>query len=350
MRDIPPDLTAGYGLGAAFRGLRTQIYPEVDLEALRDSPDPHLQAVADFGLTSGVIVPLSARGRVLGGLAFFMAESDRHYRDDDIGLAEELGRRAAVAVDNARLYGEQRYTAATLQQSLLPRRLPMVVGLDIAAAYHAAAGSEVGGDFYDVFAAGDGWTLAVGDVCGRGVEAAALTALARYTLRAAARSAGPAGALMGVNAAIDAEQADTRFLTIATAMLEQGPGGVVATVACGGHPRPMLLRADGRVEIVGHHGTVLGIYPDPDLPEDTVVLQEGDTLVLYTDGVIDARLPLDALGEDGLAALLGLCQAESAADVVAHIERAVLSAQGGVANDDTALLAVRVTAPTLSAP
>ena len=209
--------------------------------------DEELDLLRKFGFRSGIIVPLATRDRVLGAITFVVAESGRRYDNADLVLAEQLAARAAMAADNARLFSERSYVARKLQESLLPRRLPEVPGLSIAARYVAAGeGSEVGGDFYDVFENADGhWSLMIGDVCGQGADAAGVTAIARHTARAiAASQASPSETLRRLNHAILAQNdSDERFFTMAKARVEPIGAGIRVVVACAGHPLPAGVRA-----------------------------------------------------------------------------------------------------------
>jgi serine phosphatase RsbU (regulator of sigma subunit) len=261
-------------------------------------------------------------------------------------VAEELARRAGVAIDNARLYTERTRIAHTLQARLLPERLPAIPGLRLAARYRAAGElNEVGGDFYDVFALGEReWALLVGDVSGKGADGAAVTALARYTLRAAALDAGPPSrALLRLNAAMLAEATLSEFVTVALAYVApHEDGGVRVRLALGGHPPPMVLRADGRVEELTGFGAVLGVVADPELPDTEAVLRPGDTLVMYTDGVTEAGPRAAPLGEDGLARLLSSYAGAGPEALVRAVEEAAVAAQPGEPRDDIALLAFAV--------
>ncbi len=235
---------------------------------------------------------MTAHGRTIGALSFVTGRSGRRFDGADLELAQELARRCAISVDNARLYTERAYIARTLQQSLLPVELPEIPGIESAARYRPTGdGNDVGGDFYDLFATGGrGWTVVMGDVCGKGPDAAAVTALARYTLRAAAmRERVPSRSLRILNEALLRQRDDRRFCTVAYAYLETLGVGARVGLATGGHPLPLHLHADGRVEPVGAPGTLLGVVPDPDLEDRAVVLEPGDALIFYTDGVIEGR-------------------------------------------------------------
>jgi serine phosphatase RsbU (regulator of sigma subunit) len=238
--------------------------------------------------------------------------------------------------------------ARTLQQSLLPPALPRLHGIDLAARYHPALeGLEVGGDFYDVFPVGDAWVIVLGDVCGKGAAAAALTALVRYTLRAAAmHNDDPAMMLVELNAAMLADNPDDidgRFATVCCMRLVSAPGQVDVTVACGGHAPAHVTRADGTVEAVGTYGTILGVVPDVHVSSVEVTLHEGDSLIAVTDGVLEARdVAGDQFEDAGLDELLASVHDRSAADIAAQIERRALAHQGGIARDDIAIVVAQV--------
>jgi serine phosphatase RsbU (regulator of sigma subunit) len=316
------------------------------LALLEDSEEHPMEVVMRRGegirTDHAVIVPLRARGRVHGILA---AGFDRLPDGEDLRLFEDLGRRAALALDSAQLYAERDHVARTLQGSLLPRELPQIPGVELAARYVAAgAGNEVGGDFYDCFATGAGdWALVIGDVCGKGAEAAALTALARYTVRAAAlQSRSPSAILHRLNEALLRDRLDYRFCTVLYVSLTPGEHGVSACLTAGGHPLPFVLRAGGGVECVGTPGSLLGIVDPPELAEQRIELAPGDALVLFTDGVTEADR--DA-GPERFAERLAAWRDLDAADIAAAVERDALEVQGGVARDDVAVLVARALAP-----
>jgi PAS domain S-box-containing protein len=308
--------------------------------------DEHHHALIDrIGMRAAMFVPLLARGSVRGVLALGFPTLEDRDRAELVELFEDLGRRAALALDTARLYEERTAVAHTLQRSLLPPVLPEVPGVEIAARYLAAgAGNEIGGDFYDCFPTGAGeWAAVIGDVCGKGAEAAAITALARHTLRAAVvHDPQPSAALCELNAAMLRHGTDYRFCTVLYVRLTPGAGGVDVCLATGGHPLPLLLRASGEVRFVGSFGTVLGVLPDPTISESSLRLRGGDTLLLYTDGVIEASPLDDAFGPEQLAAFLGGCVGKDAAKIAAGVERRVLEVQHGQLRDDLAVVVLRV--------
>lgn len=236
--------------------------------------------------------------------------------------------------------------ARTLQQSLLPPVLPDVPGLEVAARYQAARGEEVVGDFYDVFkAARSSWCVVMGDVCGKGPEAATVTALAHYTIRAAASdSVSPSRVLGRLNAALLQQRpGDERFLTVALANLRVTGPGVLVTLTAAGHPLPLLRRADGSVHEACTPGMALGMFDSPPLLDTRMVLEPGDSLIFYTDGVTEARRGTDEFGVEGLRQLVASAAAgSSAAHLAAFIEAQVGEYRDGLPRDDTAILVVHV--------
>ena len=347
----PVDPESPTGVPNVIRSGNPELHPEIAdhllVGAARD--ERHLELLRSLHMRSVMVAPMTARGRTLGAMTFVSSHSGRRFDLDDLGLAEELARRAATAVDNARLYGERAYIARALQESLLPPTLPEIGGVEVAARFRAAGdGNEVGGDFYDLFDTGDAnWAVVMGDVCGKGARAAALTALARYTLRAAAmRQDSPSDVLSTLNEALVRQRADEEFCTVAFARLVRNGAGTRITVASGGHPLPLVLRADGRVDAVGTPGSLLGIMADPQLRDDSVRLEPGDAVVLYTDGVTDARAPERVLSPADLAGLLRECAGLDAATIAERVERAATAPGGGDApaepRDDVAILVLRV--------
>jgi serine phosphatase RsbU (regulator of sigma subunit) len=348
-RRYPPDAASDGGAHAVLRGGRAALYPQVTDEMLaRAARDAHhLELLRALRMRSAMLVPMTLRDRVLGVITFVSAESGRRFDDHDLAVAEDLALRAAAAVENARLYERTAAIVRTLQASLLPPVLPELPGVDVAAAYRAAGhGLDVGGDFYDVFnTAEDQWYAVVGDVCGKGAEAAAVTALARYTIRAAAvRRRAPSAILRWLSDAMLQQQDDEhgRFCTIACAHLDLGHVPARVTVACGGHPLPVVVRRDGGTEQIGTPGTLLGLVPDPELQDRTAELGEGDTLVLYTDGLTEAGAPEHVWDPEELAAAARQAANGSVGGMVERLLAAAIGSLGAV-RDDVALLALRAT-------
>ncbi|KUN90920.1 PAS domain S-box protein [Streptomyces resistomycificus] len=292
-----------------------------------------------------VVLPLVARNRVIGMLTLGKP-TDEHFRQEILELAEDLSRRAALALDNARLYSERTAISQALQRSLLPPELPVIEGVEVEVIYRAAGeGNEVGGDFYDLFPIRDGaYGFAIGDVCGTGPNAAAVTGLARHALRLLAREglSGPA-VLERLNSAILDEGARSRFLTLLYGELwPQEDGSALLKVVCAGHPLPLRLRQDGTVEPAAEPQPLLGVMDDLELYEQTVTLDPGDVLLCVTDGVTERREGARMLGDDGLADVLTTCTGLTAGAVAARIMRAVERFAQDAPSDDMAILAMRV--------
>jgi PAS domain S-box-containing protein len=292
-----------------------------------------------------VVLPLVARNRVIGMLTLGKP-TDEHFRQEILELAEDLSRRAALALDNARLYSERTAISQSLQRSLLPPELPDIDGVEVEVIYRAAGeGNEVGGDFYDLFPISDGaYGFAIGDVCGTGPHAAAVTGLARHALRLLAREglSGPA-VLERLNSAILDEGARSRFLTLLYGEMRPQPdGSAELKVVCAGHPLPLRLRQDGTVEPAAEPQPLLGVMEDLELYEQTVVLDPGDVLLCVTDGVTERREGTRMLGDDGLADVLTTCTGLTAGAVAARIMRAVERFASDAPSDDMSILAMRV--------
>lgn len=309
---------------------------------------PPLSATSPPGLSEGepdparLSVTLRGHGRDLGVLEV-VDGAGREFTAREDAILTQLGQLASVAIANARLYGRERTIARTLQRSLRPGALPEVPGLAAAVRFHPAGdGVELGGDFYDLYRARDGgWAALIGDIQGKGPEAAAATALARHTLRAAATyEHRPSGVLSLLHKALQEQLGDGRFCTVAYAHLQVVPGHVRLELACGGHPLPMVVHPDGTVEEVGRLGTLLGSDTEPLLADVIVELDSGDVLVFYTDGVTEVRRDRrEVFGSGQLAALLATCGGQSPEVVVERIEQAVLEASQGRLRDDVAILA-----------
>jgi PAS domain S-box-containing protein len=291
------------------------------------------------------VIPLNFAGDVVGALVLCNREPRRFMAADRAFLAA-LADQAAQALERARLYEERAYVALTLQAGLLPERLDEVPGLEVAVRYHSIAdGGAVGGDFYDCFAMPNGrWLVAAGDVAGKGTAAAVLTGLARHTLRAIAlHEERPEEMLRFLNEALRRQSAEAAFCTVGCARLEPTGDGFDACLASGGHPYPLLIRADGAVEEVVVRGTLLGVEAEPVLEQVALELRRGDTLVLYTDGVTDARDATGArFGEERLAIALGAAAGGSAEEVAAAVDETVAAFEPEHQRDDRAIVVLRV--------
>ncbi|HZP52858.1 SpoIIE family protein phosphatase [Actinocrinis sp.] len=303
-----------------------------------------------------LIVPLSARGRQLGTLTL-ASPAEYRFPHDTAELAWDLGRRVAVTYDSALAYAGRRETAHALQSSLLPPLVPDVPGADIAVVYNPAGNTEapahlsqdalVGGDFYDVFEIRQGcWGLAIGDVCGTGPQAAAVTGLARHALRLLAREGlRPPAVLARLNRAILDEGERSRFLTLLYAEAEPLPDGSLnLALVCAGHPPPLVLRQDGAVVPGAESQPLLGVLDgDPGFHLDSLNLKPGETLLAFTDGASERRRGDQMLDSDGLAGVLAECRTMSAAAVAARVQRAVEEFGDAPLSDDMAILVLRAT-------
>lgn len=293
-------------------------------------------------------VPLKAYGAIQGILTVGFGRRVP-FADDQRGLLFALAAQAAISFARARLYERERTVSKTLQASLLPRALPSVPGIDLAGRLESGAqGVEVGGDFYDAFALdGGAWGIAIGDVCGKGVDAAALTALARHTIRAAAHAHdSPAAVLRALNRAVLDQTRAGQFLTAVFARLTALPGGNIRfTLACGGHPPPVVVDAAGRPRELTVVGTLLGVVEDAQVADAQLDLAPGDRLLLYTDGLTEAQAPARTLTTREVAELLASAGGETAAQVAEACLASAIAAGGGETRDDVAVLVVQVARP-----
>jgi serine phosphatase RsbU (regulator of sigma subunit)/anti-sigma regulatory factor (Ser/Thr protein kinase) len=322
---------------------------EWSLNAAAASPARDLGSAAAAELASDPAwcLPLVARDRSLG---IFLIGRPREgaLAREAVELAEDLTRRVALALDNARLYSEQLQATNALQRSLLPPELPDIPGVELAAGYEAAGeGNEVGGDFYDVFEATPGrWRFAIGDVCGKGPEAAAVTGLTRHALRILAREGHDVPTVLErLNALIVDEGSRARFITLIHGELRPAPASgeaAVVSLVCAGHPQPLVLRSAGGVEAVAEPQPLLGVLDGVTFEQNTFRLSPGDVLLCVTDGVTERRCGDRLLDDDdGLRDLLGDCPDLNAGSVVARIQRTVREFGPDPPTDDLALLVFR---------
>jgi PAS domain S-box-containing protein len=333
-------LNPNEGIGLVFRTGRSVLYPKITDEWLvkTAADERHLELLREVGLRSVAVVPMAVGNRILGAMTLVNAESGRVLDEFDLKLAEQVADRAAVAIENARLYSERSSIAHTLQQSLLPEQLPQIPGFELASAYIPAFEStEVGGDFYDVWELEDGWMLIIGDVTGKGIEAAALTSLVRHTMRAASEfESSPAALLARVDSILKKQRARSICTALCMRLFADR-----ALLAAGGHPLPLHVSSRG-VGRVGEHGPLLGGFTDVSWHDTTVDLEPDSILVAYTDGVTDA------IGADGTRyGLQRLCdtlahfRGRSATEVIEGLTVALGEFQIGTHADDTAALVLR---------
>jgi serine phosphatase RsbU (regulator of sigma subunit)/PAS domain-containing protein len=297
-----------------------------------------------LGATSLICVPISDGSTGYGALTLARQAANGPFSVADLGLAEDLGQHLANAIRVDRMFRRRSEVAESLQASLLPASLPTVPWLEFAAAYIGATQwQEISGDFYDVFPASDGWAIAVGDVCGKGQDAAAMTAAARHSIRALAHVHDtPEDVLTAANQVLLAGDYGERFVTASLAFLRQRGRRVQVRLGGCGHPGPAVVRADGRVEILEADGMPLGLFGDLEASRAELELREGDLLFFYTDGVTEARSADLAFFEDRLADELASVAGRSAAETVHAVQELVTSFSDGELRDDVTMLAVRV--------
>ena len=295
--------------------------------------------------TSVLSVPLTDGENRYGVLTLVRRAVGGHFKVADLALVQELGEQMALAIRVNRMFRRRDDTVDALHASLVPRRRPEIPGVEIAAMYLAATEDpEVGGDFYDVYQTPDGWGLAVGDVCGMGEEAAAVTAAARHAIRVLARRcADPGEVLAGANEIVLAEELalDGGFVTANIAHLTWQDGGLRVVVGSAGHPAAAVLRSDGRVRMMGGGGLPLGLFPDAEPATQEVALDIGDVLFLYTDGVAQARGPDNTYFQDRLADELAGLAGLPPDQLVASMRRAMNDFSGGNLLDDVTMLVIR---------
>jgi serine phosphatase RsbU (regulator of sigma subunit)/PAS domain-containing protein len=302
------------------------------------------QLLIALGATSLICVPISDGSTGYGALTLARQAANSPFSVADLGLAEDLGQHLANAIRVDRMFRRKSEAAESLQASLMPATLPTVPWLEFAAAYIGAMQwQETSGDFYDVFPTGDGWAIAIGDVCGKGQDAAAMTAAARHSIRALSHvHDAPADVLTAANQVLLAGDYGERFVTASLAFVRQRGRRVQVRLGGCGHPGPAVVRADGRVEILEADGMPLGLFADSQASRAEVELRAGDLLFFYTDGVTEARSADLAFLEDRLADELASVAGRSAADTVHAVQELVTSFSDGELRDDVTMLAVRV--------
>ena len=320
-----------------------------DLGVLGDGPDgvPLLMAL---GASSVLCVPLSDGERGYGVLTLAGRPGQGRFGIADAGLVTELGEQLALAIRADRLYRRRDEVAGALQASLLPRQLRQIPGTEVAAAHVAAASDQgVGGDFYDVYPAGDGWGIAIGDVCGKGEDAAAVTAAARHAIRAFAHAeTDPGAVLRSANEVMLAEEFGGRFVTAAVGHLSWRRRRLRVTLGSAGHPGPVLIRPDGRVQRLRGGGLPLGIFPDAAPVTEELGLDPGDVLFLYTDGLTGACGPERVSFEDRLTDELAALAGKPPSALVARVRELALEFCRGELRDDMTMLAVRAGEPPVA--
>jgi PAS domain S-box-containing protein len=344
-QSAPIDPDGSHPVAGVIRSGRPAVLRDLTSDDMRGQvaqSEEHERFIAANRYTSAVVIPLIARGRLLGTISFVHVQNDRLYDAGDLDLFSDIGERAAMAIDNARLYRERSDIATTLQRVLRPDAPPDVPGVEIEAVYEPAGEDiEVGGDFYDLFEASGAWFLLIGDVVGKGPAAAGLTGQIRHTVRALALPGwGPAEILEHTNGLLYEQLTEGRFATaqlLALRPADDGPAQV--DLASAGHPPAVLSGLKGARFLGG--GVVLGVTPDPHISQTSFELALRDVLVLYTDGWLDAGPVGVHRTTEELAAELEDVRELPLRDVLEHLRLDAMNRAGGSLNDDLVLLGVR---------
>jgi serine phosphatase RsbU (regulator of sigma subunit) len=336
----PVDPSDPGGVAAVVRTGVSQLVAEITDDMLvavaRDAD--HLEMLRAVGLNSTMIVAVRAGDRILGALSF-VSSTSRRFDERDLQLAEDLGRQAGILIANAQLNADRARIAHTLQAGLLPEVLPEMPGWDVEVAYRAAGTvNEVGGDFYDLVPFDGGWAAVVGDVVGKGADAAVLTALARHTTAAIIESTGDAvHALTVVNRRLRERGGSSSLCTMAVVTIR----GRTAHVVAAGHPAPVLVRGAVAAPL-GSTSPLLGAVDDPVITSSAVDLLAGDHLLLYTDGVLDAIGAEDRFGEQRLLSTVAeLTRHTTAPGLASRLMAALDRFTFGDQSDDIAIVALR---------
>jgi serine phosphatase RsbU (regulator of sigma subunit) len=330
------------GVGRVIRTGQSELYPDITDEMLRRGAhdEQHFRLLRELGFRSALLVPLRTRGRTLGVLTLVTAESMRRFVQTDVEFAQQLANRAAIAVDNARLATGRHEIAVTLQRSLLPDAVPAIPGWEVATMYRAASASdevEVGGDFYDFFPTPSGWIVLLGDVTGRGVEAAAMTSLVRHGARFLAKQHDvPSSILLRLDEALR-EQSGLSLCSALCVRLQEG----CLVMSSAGHPAPLVIRDDGRIREIGGSGPILGGWEDSAWEDREVRIGPDETLLMYTDGVTDTRGEGERFGAERLRRLLAEGAGRPPSELLDALQAALDGFQAEGHADDTGAVALR---------
>jgi serine phosphatase RsbU (regulator of sigma subunit) len=346
------DPPAGSAPGEVYRAGRSLLVAHADdPDLLGDAADGE-PLLPRLGAASVLCVPLSDGEQCYGALTLARPASQGPFGMADVGLVEELGEQLALAIRADRMLRHRAEIADALQASLLPRQPRPIPGAEVAAGHvPAASAGDTGGDFYDTYPALGGWGLSIGDVCGRGQDAAAVTAIARHAIRVLAHwDSDPAGVLRHANEILMEEEFGGRFVTASVGHLRWRDGVLHVVVGSAGHPWPILVRADGRTQVLQGGGLPLGIFPDAEPATQEIDLDPGDLLFFFSDGLTSARGPDLAYVEDRVTDELAGLAGQPAAQVVARVQEVVSRFGGGQLRDDVTMLALRAAEPPEDEP
>ncbi len=343
-KEAPLDPNGEHPVAQVLREGRPMVWRDLTSPPVVDQVaqnDDHRRLMADTGYNSAAVVALVARGRTLGALSFLHARTDLRYDDADLELLSELADRAAIALDNARLYQERDQTARNLQRGLRPPRPAEVPGLEISVVFEAAGeGIEVGGDLYDVLPTEDGCWILIGDVAGKGSAAAGVSVAVRHAVRGLTREIeDPAEVLSRVNELLLEGTSLNDFATVMLLRMHSGASGWRAVLAAAGHPPAIHVRREGPAQLGG--GSILGALPEARLARHDVVFDHGDTLVLCTDGWLEAGPPATHAEPDALAEMAHDLSSLELSELTARLRHDAIARGGGALRDDMVVLAIR---------
>jgi PAS domain S-box-containing protein len=338
----PEQLDLDQGVGKVLRTGQSELYPEITDEMLVGAAagEEHLRLLRELGMRSVLIVAIRTPARVLGTMSLVSAESARRFSEDDARFVEQLADRAAVAVENARLYEAQTRNAVTLQRSLLPETVPDIPGWQVAALYRPARSEpqvEVGGDFYDFLETERGWLVIIGDVTGKGVQAAVLTSLLRHGARFISQTDPRPSAILG---RLDSALKQRSTMSPCTALCLRLDEDRL-TLCSAGHPMPLVVTRPGEVRELGEPQVLLGLPSHHEWHDEELTVARDATILLHTDGVTDVRGENDRFGEDRLHALLARHGAGPPATLLQRLDSVLCGFQVGAQTDDTAVIALR---------
>jgi sigma-B regulation protein RsbU (phosphoserine phosphatase) len=290
--------------------------------------------------TDVLALPLNVRGAAIGALVL-VRRAGREFDDTDVGLLDRFAARAALALDSARIYEEHAHFIRVLEDNLRPPGLPVVPGIELATSFRSSAEHlEIAGDFFDVHGDDGDWLVVLGDVCGKGVDAAVLNSRARQSIRTAARFDRSPGQILSTLNEVLYDDASDKFVTVVCARMRPGPDGTAtACVAVAGHPPPLVVRADGSVEQPAVSGRLAGVIRHDDPYEEVeVVVRPGDAMVLFSDGIYEAKGPGGLYGMDRLRRLVGRYAGTGAAAMCDAVEKDVVEHLAGRGHDDMTAL------------
>jgi serine phosphatase RsbU (regulator of sigma subunit) len=342
----PLDPDGMHPVAQTLRARRPLVFPDLTSpQAVSDvaQSDRHLEFIRGAGYVSAAVVPMVARGRALGALSLLRVERDRRYTTADLELLAELGRRAAVALDNAYLFSVRDRIARTLQRELRPDEPAEIRGVETAVVFEAAGEAiEVGGDFFDIFETPDGWLVLVGDVAGKGSEAATLTAQIRHTVRALTLAPWrPDAVLSKTNELLLRGGAGERFASAVLAKLVRKGDALLLELSAAGHP-PAVLVSDSRSDLVGE-GPLLGVWGDSSFELQETQLGPRGTLLLYTDGLLEAGDVDEHISAEQLATRVAARAERSAIAIAEELRADALRRSSGTLDDDLVIVALQAT-------